>query len=74
MDNIFCFIYWIRDFNTEFRLKSLFWVYYLTPSFSIRFPVLSTESEYPNQGSIQRNGALIFVQIPKCGNPVMNSK
>jgi hypothetical protein len=25
--------------------------------------------EYPNQGSIQRNGALIFVQIPKCGNP-----
>jgi hypothetical protein len=32
MDNIFCFIYWIRDFNTEFRLKvcsgSIIW----TPS------------------------------------------
>jgi hypothetical protein len=59
----------LEDFNTEFRLKvcsgSIIW----TPSFSIRFPVLSTESEYPNQGSIQRNGALIFVQIPKCGNP-----
>jgi hypothetical protein len=31
----------LEDFNTEFRLKSLFWVYYLDAFFLIRFPVLN---------------------------------
>jgi hypothetical protein len=62
----------LEDFNTEFRLKESV----LGLLFGrLLFHKISgtTESEYPNQGSIQRNGALIFVQIPKCGNPV-NSK
>jgi hypothetical protein len=29
----FFLFYLLEDFNTEFRLKSLFWVYYLMPSF-----------------------------------------
>jgi hypothetical protein len=44
MDNIIFVLFGLEDFNTEFRLKvcsgSIIW----TPSFSIRFPVLSTES------------------------------
>jgi hypothetical protein len=40
----FFFFIGLENFNTEFRLKSLFWVYYLDAFFSIRFPVLSTES------------------------------
>jgi hypothetical protein len=41
MDNIFFLFIGLEDFNTEFRLKSLFWVYYLDASLSIRFPTLN---------------------------------